>query len=335
MIEEVKKKYESAGKITISPYCDPKKSNMGLENYGLVVFPGTAQNEPMACIEQYGRVRYLNGLDETAPEISSLKDEEVKKAKILEIRKIVAFLEFEKHFVNIDPNDENFWNHVQTYKPNNQELWSQISVTCSNNTIVLDPINKTEDLIKILAIEAGGFPIIAKSKEDCISGIQSRKWFLDRHIETIESKVSTTKIRNKAGAKLESISENKPRKLFYIAKMISTNSIIYKNSTLPGSIYDFLDDYISGNESEPIIKKAAEQFLTYASLDMQELKIKSIVKDATFYKFVILKGDGLFYLQKENVMLGRNPAEIYEYLINPANEDVLHILLDRVEETWS
>jgi hypothetical protein len=334
MIEELKEKYAKAGRIAIKPYVDPNIQNMGLENYGLVVFPGTAQREPMACVEQNGRIRYLNGLDESAPEVKGIQDEEKKNARIKEIRSIVATLEFEKHYNQLDIEDAEFWNKVQTYKPNNTEFWSKIQLECANDDIFLDPVNKTEDLLIVLAIEAGGFPIVAKSLEDCKSGINRRKWFLDRQIDTAATRVSSSKVKNKALTILTEIADKKPRKLFYIAKLVDTNSMQYKNTTLPDVIYDNMDEYINGYGGESNIKKAANHFMDISNLDMQELKIRSMIKDATFYKYIILKGDGLLYYAKDNVMLGRNPSEVYEYLSNPMNEDILVKLQQEIETVW-
>jgi len=334
MIEEVKEKYAKSGRIAIKPYSDPTVPYMGLENYGLVVFPGTHQREPMACIEQNGRIRYLNGLDESAPEVKGIQDKEKREARIKEIRSIVAALEFEKHYTELDIEDPKFWSKVQTYKPNNSEFWSNIAIQCDNDDIPLDPMNKTEDLLIVLAIEAGGFPMVAKSFEDCKSGIHKRKWFLDRQIDTAASKASSSKLKNKALALLTDISEENPRKLFYIAKLVDTNSMQYKNGTIQDVIYDNMDEYINGYGSESSIKKAANHFMDIAKLDMQELKIRSMIKDATFYKYIILKGDGLLYYAKDNVMLGRNPSEVYEFLANPMNEDILVKLQQEIETVW-
>lgn len=334
MIEDVKEKYGKSGRISIKPYCDPNSKNMGLENYGLVVFPGTHQREPMACIEQNGRIRYLNGLDESAPEVKGIQDPEKKEARIKEIRSIVAALEFEKHYAELDIDDDKFWSKVQTYKPNNSEFWSTITIECDNDDIPLDPVNKTEDLLITLAIEAGGFPIVAKSLEDCKSGIHKRKWYLDRQIDTAANRASSSKLKNKALALLTDIADEKPRKLFYIAKLVDTNSMQYKNNTIQDVIYDNMDEYINGLGGESNIKKAANHFMDIAGLDMQELKIRSMIKDATFYKYIILKGDGLLYYAKDNVMLGRNPSEVYEYLANPMNEDILVKLQTEIESVW-
>lgn len=334
MYEELKEKFEQSGRITIRPNVRPDVPNMGLENYGMVVFPGTNQMEPMACVEQNGVLRYLNGLDENAPDVRGIQDKEKREAKIKEIRTIVKMLEFEKHYNDLDVDDPKFWSKVQTYKPNNREFWSTITLTCDNNVIELDPVNKTEDLLKVLAIEAGGFPFVAKSKEDAQSGIKARKWFLDRQIDSATNKASTSKIKNKALAILTQIADEKPRKLFYIIKLISPNSMQIKNNTLNDIIYDMLDEHINGLGIEPNIKAAAQQFMDYTKLDMKELKIRSMIKDATFYKFIILKGDGLLYMSPENVMVGRNPSEIYEFMNNPANEDMLQVLKDKIENVW-
>jgi len=330
----VKDKLAEAGRISIKPYTDSTKENMGLEDYGMVVFPGVHQREDMACLVENGSIRYLNGLDESAPEVKSIQDDDKRNAKIREIRTIVADLEFEKHYVKLDIEDPNFWNKVQTYKPNNREFWSTIYFELNNIDITLMPTKKTEDLLKVLAIGAGGFPGIAKSYEDAKSGIKTRKWYLDRQIDTAESRVSVSKIKNKALRVLDEISDENPRKLFYVAKLVDVNSMQYRNRTLQNIIYDKMDAYINGNESESNIKKAANQFLSVAELDSKELKIRAMVKDCTFYKIIIQKGDGLLYLAKENVMLGRNAAEVYEKLENPLNEDILEKIQDQVESLW-
>ena len=204
-----------------------------------------------------------------------------------------------------------------------------------NKAIVLDPVNKTEDLLKVLAIEAGGFPIIAKSLEDCKSGVQKRKWYLDRQIDTVTSKATVTKVKNKALSLLDELMDSEPRKLFYVIKLIEPSSFQYKNSTLSDAIYEDLDTYINGNSSESVIKKAANHFIEICNLPKQELKLRAMIKDATILKLIFLKGDGLLYWKPNNAMLGRNPSEVYEYLVNPVNEEMLGEVMDAVETRWS
>ena len=68
---------------------------------------------------------------------------------------------------------------------------------------------------------------------------------------------------------------------------------------------------------------------------METLKIRSIVKDATFYKFIITKGDGYIYHTELNALLGRNVSDIVEFLKNPLHEDILLDLTKKVERNWN
>ena len=49
---------------------------------------------------------------------------------------------------------------------------------------------------------------------------------------------------------------------------------------------------------------------------------------------LITKGDSLIYDVDSGIMLGRNIAEVYEKLANPANIEILNSLMDKVEDRW-
>jgi hypothetical protein len=334
VLQLLKDKYSNAGLIAIKPYSNPNAENMGLENHGYVVHPGTHQVATMACIMYRGKKRYMNGLDEFAPEVKAIVEDDKRNARIREIRTIVAELELEKTYNKIDIEDNDFWNKVETFRPDNSDVWSNMRMECGNNEIFLNPASNSDHLLMILAIEAGGFPDIAKSYEDIKNSRRGQKWYLDKQVDNVESKTNVNKIKNKALAKLDAISDEKPQKLFYVAKLIQKNSIQYKNKTLEGQIYDDLDNYINGRGFEPSIKKSSNQFLTLATTDMKELKIRSIIKDANIYNMLITKGDSLIYDADSGIMLGRNIAEVYEKLANPANIEILNNLMDKVESRW-
>jgi hypothetical protein len=67
---------------------------------------------------------------------------------------------------------------------------------------------------------------------------------------------------------------------------------------------------------------------------METLKLRSLIKDATFYKFIATKSDGFIYHIESNAMLGRNPTDVLEYLKNPLNEQILNALMTLVEKYW-
>jgi hypothetical protein len=67
---------------------------------------------------------------------------------------------------------------------------------------------------------------------------------------------------------------------------------------------------------------------------METLKIKSIVRDSSFFKYIINKADGYIYHAKTVTLLGRNVSDVVEYLKNPLHEDILNDLNSAVEKVW-
>ena len=82
-------------------------------------------------------------------------------------------------------------------------------------------------------------------------------------------------------------------------------------------------------------KRCAKSFIDYTEMSIEDLKIKAIIKDASFYKFITLKPDGMLYETTQSVMLGRNVSDVLEFLKNPTNEDMLDLLMAKVEDVWS
>jgi hypothetical protein len=324
---------ENLGKVSIKVFTDPNQENMGLEKYNYVVFPNTFQVETLAAIEQNGKSRYLTGLNEFAPEIKLIKDADKRKAVIKDIRETIVLLEKERAFNFLDPEDKDFWNKVEMFTPGNSEIWSKIFLKLGNNDQFLNPKENLDDLIIVKAIESGGFSLVAASFEE--AKITKKKWYLDRQIDTFASKTTITKLRNKALAILQDLSDNEPRKLFYITKNVDAHSSQYNNSTLPDLIYENMDKYINGLAYDADKKRCATTFLELSKLSIEDLKLKCIIKDACFYQFIINKPDGMLYEATQNIMLGRNVADILEYIKNPVNESVLDLLLAKVEDTWT
>jgi hypothetical protein len=325
---------QKSGTIRIMPYVDPSRSNMGLENYGQVVFDGVRQSESLTCLQQNGVLRFINGLNEFAPEIKLIKDPKEKEARIKEIRKDIAAIEQALAANVLDIDDKDFWSKVTVCRPDNKEFWGTIDLTCSNEPVVLDPEKDVRDLIKVRAIEAGGFSMVAKSYEDARSRSVPPKFYLDRIVDTIVLKMEPKKLKNKALGELQKLYDNSSDKLFYVIKSLDTNSIQYKLSTPKDVLYDACDRYITGEGSERSLKRAAETFILTAKMTLTELKVKAIFRDSAYLKFIELRGDGMFYHFKSNSMMGRNPAECIEFIKNPVNSNILEDLQKAVEEYW-
>ena len=321
------------GNISIKPFFDPNVDNLGLQNYGLSLFDGVFHEEQLSCIEQNGTKRYITGLNPFAPEVKLLP-QEIREARIKEINKIVSQLEAELNANIIDPQDPDFWNKVKLLRPDNYEFWEKISIRCGNQPVPLDPNKNPFDLIKLYAVEAGGFSIVAKSYEDARSRPVSPKFYLDKSINTIASKTEIKKLKNKALVELEGLFRSKQNKLMYVAKVVDGNSVQYKKSTPNDVIYDNMDKFINGEGVESNVRRAAESFIDAASLDIETLKLKALVKDATFYKLISPKGDGMIYHLATNSIMGRNPSECLEFLKNPLNDKILEDLLKIIEANW-
>ena len=324
------------GPIAIRPFFDNRSSNMGLEKYGLTLFEGVSHEEQLACLENNGVKRYLTGLNEFAPEVKKIADPEEREARIKEIRMVVAELEKELAANVLDVEDKDFWTKVKLLRPDNDEFWNKISLRCGNDPVFLEPEKDAYDLIKFYAINAGGFSIVAKSYEDAkTKSNRHARFYLDKYEDTASTKTELKKIRNKALAELQKLFDKNTNKLFYVAKVVDIASAQYKKSTPNDIVYDIMDNYINGESTERNPTRAAQTFLEAANADMETLKIKAMVKDATYYKFIVAKADGVIYVKDSGVMLGRNQAEIIEYLRNPLNEEILVQLSKKVEKYWN
>jgi hypothetical protein len=96
-----------------------------------------------------------------------------------------------------------------------------------------------------------------------------------------------------------------------------------------------MDKYINGESVDKNKKKTAEKFLEITSLDMETLKIRALIKDATFHKVIAVRGDGFIYHMESGTMMGKTPADATEFLKNPLNEQVLLDIQSKVEKTWN
>lgn len=319
--------------IAVRPYFDQQATNMGLEDYGMSLFDGVTHNEQLACLDINGVIRYVTGLNEFAPEIKTMNSED-KEARIRQIRESVAELEKELASNIIDTEDKDFWNKVDLLKPDNKAFWNKIDISCGNEPLYLNP-KKPFDRIKLHAIEAGGFAMIAKSYEDARSQATPPKFYLDKEEETVMVRTEYKKLRNKAYSELQKLYDKNSTKLFYIAKVVDTQSAQYKKSTPADVIYENMDRHISGEGAESNKERAAKSFIEATKLDMETLKIKSIVRDSSFFKYIAPKSDGYIYHMKTQNLLGRNVSDVIEHLKNPLHEDVLNDLTEACEKYWN
>lgn len=321
------------GRIAIKPFIDTNRENMGLENYGLSLFDGVFHEEQLACLENNGVKRYVTGLNEFAPEVILIPLKEEKDAKIKQIRTIVSDLEKQLAANVIEVEDKDFWAKVKLLRPDNSEFWDTITLKAGNNDVQLNP-KDPYDLIKLMAIEANGFNMVAKNLEDARTKPVAPKFYLDKTEDTIVTKNELKKLRNKALSILEDLMESNSTKLFYITKVIDAGSPRYRHSTSKEVLYGVMDEYIMGNSFDKP-KVAAKNFVAISELSMEDLKLRSLVKDSTYFKIIHPKSDGQIYHSSKGACLGRNPSDVVEFLKNPLNEDIFVDMLTTIEKEWN
>jgi hypothetical protein len=309
-------------------------ANMGLEKYQMALFEGVFHEESLACLEYNGIRRYVSGLNEFAPEIKLMNPDDAEAA-IKDIRTTVAQLERELAANVLDVNDVDFWNKCKLLRPDNDEFWSKITMRFGNEPVYLDPVTDPYDLIKLRAIEAGGFSIVAKSLEVARNASVPYKFYLDKYEETASIRTEVKKLRNKALSELQKLFDKNANKLFYICKVIDGNSTQYKKSTPLDVMYENMDSYINGDTVDKDKRKTAGKFIEIAALDMETLKLRAIVKDANFYKLISTRGDGYIYHLKSGTMLGKNPSDVVMFLKNPLNDEILSELTLTTESYWN
>lgn len=319
------------GKVSIEPFTANMTPNMGLEKYGQVMFDGVSQSEELACVELNHKWFYITGLDETSATVKGIKNKEERDAVIKNIRKIVAHLEFMDSRNVLDVDDVDFWSKVNKFYPTNQDYYSQISLKLDNKGLTLNYKEDVEHLVLLLAIEAGGFTMVAKSYEDAMSRPNPPKFYLRKEIDAVNNEVSFSKLQNKAVAKLENVLEENPSKLLVLTKVISLTGYRFNNHTPMNVLYKVCDSYIKGEGSEKNKKRAAENFIAYHDMDFQSLKIRSLVKDATYLGVISTGVDGSIYLSSSGTLLGRNLQDVYVFLGNPINEEIYSFVKEAVE----
>lgn len=320
------------GKIAIKPLINPNREDLGLKRHNCVVFPGTVQIEPLACVTINGKDRYITGLDEFAPEVKSIRDKEMREATIKSIRETVSRLELEQNYNQIDVEDKDFWQKVTMFRPDNKEIWSKIEVVLNNNMQTLNPQHNMDHLILVKAIEANGFSMIAPSLEDAIN--LGKSWYLERQLDVVTANVSLTKLKNKALGLLDELYQT-PHKLLFVAKDLDGDGVQYTYKTLPDLLYDSLDKYIQGLSYDNDKKRCANSFIQACEMSIEDLKIKAMIKDLTFHRHIILKPNGMLHEESTGVQLGRTVAEALLALKNPTNEDMLLRMIEKSDKLWN
>jgi hypothetical protein len=326
--------------VVIRCYVNPNVENMGLEQYGISIFDGAIQVEPLGFIEKNGVRRYLTGLNEDAPEVLALQETE-RQAVRKDIRETAAKVyKMLTGGDEIDPSFKNkeFWKQCSLLAPTNDAFWGKDIAYPEGFTLALDSSGKFLDLenpMDILverAIRAGGYRcLVSPSLEEALSLPIPPKFYLDRLEKTAMTNTEVRKLTNKAKAELDNLRDINVDKLLLVARCFDPDCTQYKASTPADIVYYNLDRGIDGELWEKNKRQAAQVFLDLTRLNLEDLTIRSIINIAKVYRFIDQKNDGYVYFMQDGNVLGRNLEEAFVFLKNPIHQDILNRLQEKVD----
>jgi len=352
---QVQTKSKARSNVAIKCFVNPNVSNSGLEKYGMSIFDGARQKDTIfikevtpGTLTREAVYKVVNGLDETAPELMRLTDEE-REAERKDIRETVATV----HYMlfggdKVDPSLKNkdFWKQCSELAPTNVSFWGNdkeypqgFTLELTESGLFLDMTSPMDILIE-RAIRAGGYKaLVAPSLEDAYSWPfpTPPKFYLDKLENTAAINTEYRKIVNKAKSILDNLRDTDVEKLLLIARNFDPDPTQYKRSTPTDIVYLNMDRGIDGELWEKNKRMASQRFLDLSKLPTEELAIRSIVKCATKYRYLDHRIEdkqnrtGTIYFMEDGIPVGRTIEEVVSFLKNPLNQDILKRLKAKVD----
>ena len=323
--------------VKIKAYINPKEEDdLGLHKYNLNMLDGVKHTHELVAIESTDGIwKYKTGLDYYALSVMNLPKDE-REAKQIEIKK--QLIEYTKIIdgIIIKEDDPEWLNKIKSLKPDNKKFWnsSKFILQIGPDGLKIDKDTLYGKLI-FTAIKEGGYPNIARNLKEVLTSNYQYKFYLDQKDETSSIVTELYKLRDEAGGRLNGMyRKGSNSKLMYIIKNISSDPSQYKKKTPIDVLYADLHDYIEGKTVETNKKLTAQTFLDLEAKSLEDLKLGALVKDALFYRILQLKGDGMIYYLKLGTAMGKNKAQVIEYLKTPLNEDIFKQLSETIEKYW-
>ena len=178
--------------------------------------------------------------------------------------------------------------------------------------------------------------MVAKDYETAYENSKYYKFYLDKRAKTSAIKISGEVLRDEAGGKLVTMYKNDFNKLFYITKLISYDSDLFKtgkNATPNEVFYQECSNYLKG-KLHVNMTEAATEFLKYAKMTMTELMPRVLFKDGVSHKLIMQK-EGVWYHHTTQTALGKNEEESIEFLMNSLNSGIFEKLKNTLTVKWT
>ena len=117
--------------------------------------------------------------------------------------------------------------------------------------------------------------------------------------------------------------------------MVDYDSSQYTRATPVDILYEAMDAHINGDGAESSKTKAALEFTAIANDSMENLTLRTLLKDGTYYQFMTNDGAGYIIESETKIKLGKTNEEVLEFFKNPLNEEVLDRLFSQTERYWN
>ena len=117
--------------------------------------------------------------------------------------------------------------------------------------------------------------------------------------------------------------------------MIDVDSTQYTRSTPVDVLYEAMDLFINGEGIEKSKTKAATLFTAVSNDTMENLILRAVMKDASYYQVITNDNKGWIIESETKIKLGKNNEEVLEYFKNPLNEEVTDKIRSQMEGYWN
>ena len=223
--------------------------------------------------------------------------------------------------------------------PFNGKFWKDIKLVINKKNIHLDIKNNPEHKLLYYVIKGGGICEVAPSYDEAVDAASPKRWFIVEPTQYADISAQPERVINKAIAALEFLDEEKSKEdMFLVHKVLITSDRGTTRNTPASALYKDLSDFIYGKIVKTDKRRAPKQFAdTVAMLkkDKKKLYITAYVKEANYFNFLTVSEDSNFQNIETRTKYGPTIDKAVAYLSNPANEDELENLKERVEKKWS
>lgn len=278
--------------IKVKQVPDDYAISTGLDKYGKSRMPHCRDTYQAA---QGYDLRYQTGIDEDASYILSIKDDEERERKVLEIKTLRASLE----------------RLLRKDLSGTSDFWETFFINISTDEDLILNMSNPLDVVKYHVLVANG--LAAPNFESSgMPQFRNAKYYCFTEERFEQQNISAQKQRDKARAALLEMSQNDD-KMLLIGQYLE--GFKYKKGMKSDTYYSMLSNFINDTKNPDNV----EAFIKASNTPVEDLQYKITVDKAIKSKKIKFK-DGQYY--RGGVNLGKNLIEVLDNLKSPeyANE---------------